>query len=220
MLGEDPGALVASTIENFETDPDLASLNRINETMKQTELKRKTRIDALEAELAELQAMLDEKKQELDSLSVPDDAMMESLNELGNTKVSADQDLFKIMNNKSSELDSLKVSLAKQLSDLESTINQMNMTKLSLIKQKEELTNQKELALTNSLIENRNSSTMKISLYRLLGVHIEPGQAREGETANDKVIMFNRENNLTSILELDEKYSDYFISNYIWDRLG
>lgn len=216
MLGEDPGELVSSTIESFETDPDLASLARINDTMAQTEAIRTAKLDALTKEITELEAKLAERKKEVESLNMQSDSFLETLNTLGNTKVGRDEGVFKAMNSKSSELDSLKVSLAKQLSDLESTINQMHMSKISLSKQRDELAEQKEHALANTVVENRNSSTMKISLYRSLGLHIEPGKDSE----NDRVLVFNKETNLTSVLELDEKYSDYFISNYIWDRLG
>lgn len=49
-------------------------------------------------------------------------------------------------------------------------------------------------------------------VYRKLGLKVD--------LKSSIMIIYNKEKNLTDFLNYgDEKYSDYFISNYIWDRL-
>ena len=89
------------------------------------------------------------------------------------------------------------------------------MKKISMSRRRDELASEREQALAANIASNLNSSSMKISLYKSLGVHVEDF---DGES--DKIIIFDRGTDLTSVLPVDEKYLDYFISNYIWDRLG
>lgn len=216
MLDESPDSLIYAAIDNFETQPDIASLHRISETLKKTTELRNAKTERLQKDIQILENELAELTNELKLLHQPGATMHETLGQMGNgQKQTEEQNVFKIMNNKSVELDNLKVALAKQLTDLESSINQLNMAKLNLSRQSEDLASQKEQALSNNIADNFNSSSMKISLYKLLGVHVE-----DFDTQNDKIIMFDKLLNLTSVLQVDEKYSDYFISNYIWDRLG
>lgn len=49
-------------------------------------------------------------------------------------------------------------------------------------------------------------------VYRKFGLKVD--------LKSNTLITYNKEKNLTDFLNYgDEKYSDYFISNYIWDRL-
>lgn len=214
MLGEQPEHLVYSTIENFETEPDITSLTRISETMAKTEEKREAKLDRLQTGITKLEENLLEAKNKLESLKQPGEAFKEQLSRLGKNSLDPTENTFQLINTKSGELDSMKVALAKQLSDIESQINQIHMAKMNLTKQKEDLILQKEEALTVSVSENPNSSSMKISLFRGLGVHVGTGER------SDKIVIFDEKRNQTSVLDVDEKYSDYFISNYIWEKLG
>lgn len=215
MLDESPDSLIHAAIDNFETQPDVASLHRISETLKKTSELRNNRTEKLQAEVSALEAELDALTNELRLLNQPSQTLNETLGQMGSQKPTSDENVFKIMNSKSVELDNLKVSLAKQLTDVESSLNQMNMAKITMARRREELASQKDQALASNVADNFNSSSMKISLYKSLGVHVE-----DFDTANDQIIMFDKATNLTSVLRVDEKYSDYFISNYIWERLG
>lgn len=216
MLDEAPDTLIYSAIENFETQPDISSLARISDTLQKTQDLRDARIETLLKQANELTAQLDEINAEIKTLTAPTSAILETLGRMGHpTEVKEDDSVFKVMNTKSVELDNLKVSLAKRLTDLESSINQLNMAKVKLARHSEEVTHRKEQALATNIATNFNSNSMRISLYKSLGVHIE-----ELADGNDKVVVFGRTKNLTSVLQVDEKYLDYFISNYIWEKLG
>lgn len=213
MLGPEPQDLVYQTIESFETEPDLVILSRISDTIKQTEEKRQAKLDRLQQNISALEEQLAEAKAKLESLNHPSDVLKEQLSSLGKSPLDPNENTFQLMNTKSGELDSMKVALAKELRDIETQINQNHMTKMNLTKRKEELVAQKEQALAASVSENHNSSSMKISLFRSLGVHVDLTERA------DKIVIFDQKKNQTSVLDVDEKYSDYFISNYIWERL-
>lgn len=216
MLDVALDTLIDSTIEGFETQPDISSLARIAESLKKTNELREAKIDRLQKEVDTLQAEVDALSSEIKAMLQPDASILERLAEYGTAPVlKEDESIFKVMNAKSIELDNLKVSLAKRLTDLESTINQMDMVKVNLARHSEEVSHQKEQALATNIATNFNSNSMRISLYKSLGVHIE-----ELDNMNDKIIVFGPSKNLTSVLQVDEKYLDYFISNYIWEKIG
>ena len=73
--------------------------------------------------------------------------------------------------------------------------------------------------INDNILKNPDSKAIKINIYKNLGVEIESGEEGETENKQDKVIIYNKETNLSSILNIDDKYSEYFITNYIWDRL-
>lgn len=216
MLDVPPDTLIDSTIENFLTQPDIDSLARIAENLKKTNELRETKIENLRNQITSLQSEVDALRGEIKAMSQPNSAVLEQLSEFGVAALpKEDESIFKVINAKSTELDNLKVSLAKRLTDLESVINQMDMVKVNLARHSEEVSHQKEQALASNIATNFNSNSMRISLYKSLGVHIE-----ELEDGNDKVVVFGPTKNLTSVLQVDEKYLDYFISNYIWEKIG
>lgn len=210
MLDEAPDSLLYSAIDNFETQPDVASLHRISENLKKTAELRRQKSEAAEKEVKQLEAQLHEISREIAALKEPSATVYETLGVFD----PSDDNLFRLVDARSAELDNQKVALAKQLTELESAINQMTMATLTMTRQRDELARKREQALAANVAANMNSSSMKISLYKSLGVHIEAF----GDS--DRILLFDRATDLTSVLPVDEKYLDHFISNYIWDRLG
>lgn len=215
MLDESPDTLIHAAIESFETAPDIESLSKIAANVKKTQELRDSKIDALEQEVRNLEAQLAEIKAGLEILSQPSAATAEILAGFGKQDVVQEDSIFKMMNAKSVELDNLKMSLARQLTEHESQLNQININKLNLIRRRDDLRAQNDRALANNVAANFNSSSMKISLYKSLGVHIE-----DFASDRDRIVLFDKKTNQPSVLNVSEKYSDFFISNYIWDRLG
>lgn len=210
MLDEAPDSLLYSAIDNFETQPDVASLQRISENLKKTAELRRLRSEAAQKEVDRLEADLAQLSREIAALKQPGTDVYATLG----VSDKNDDNLFRLVDSKSAELDKQKVALAKQLTELESAINQMTMATVQMSRQRDELARKREQALAANVAANMNSSSMKISLYKSLGVHIEAF----GDS--DRILLFDRATELTSVLPVDEKYLDYFISNYIWDRLG
>lgn len=221
MLHEKPEELIKSSIESFEIEPDLLTLNRIEETISKTNLERANKIEVLQNNIKKASGEYKTLRDEFEALQ-KSSTLVETLNSLGNgeeegEKINGHDNIFKSMNKKSIELDNLKVSLAKKLNELERQINSLNIEKVNLTKQQQDLVDENENSINSNLLSNFDSKIMKINLYKNLGVLLESGEDEQSE--NDKLIIYNKFADLTSVLKVDEKYSDYFITNYIWDKL-
>lgn len=224
MFHEKPDKLLLSSIESFEIEPDLLTLRRIEEVINKTNQYRSNIIENYEAKLNTMKSEFQNLMSEINLLTKVSGINYENLKLLGNGDEESMGDLsnkniFNVMNEKSIELDNLKLSLAKNLNDLESQINSMNITKKDLMEKYELVKMKNDNLINDNILKNPDSKAIKINIYKNLGVEIEGGDEGESENKHDKVIIYNKETNLSSILNIDDKYSEYFITNYIWDRL-
>lgn len=224
MFHEKPDKLLLSSIESFEIEPDLLTLRRIEEVINKTNQYRSNIIENYETKLNTMKSEFQSLMSEINLLTKVSGINYENLKLLGNGDEESMGDLsnkniFNVMNEKSIELDNLKLSLAKNLNDLESQINSMNITKKDLMEKYELVKMKNDNLINDNILKNPDSKAIKINIYKNLGVEIESGEEGESENKQDKVIIYNKETNLSSILNIDDKYSEYFITNYIWDRL-
>jgi len=224
MFHEKPDKLLLSSIESFEIEPDLLTLRRIEEVINKTNQYRSNIIENYETKLNTMKSEFQSLMSEINLLTKVSGINYENLKLLGNGNEESMGDLsnkniFNVMNEKSIELDNLKLSLAKNLNDLESQINSMNITKKDLMEKYELVKMKNDNLINDNILKNPDSKAIKINIYKNLGVEIESGEEGEIENKQDKVIIYNKETNLSSILNIDDKYSEYFITNYIWDRL-
>lgn len=224
MFHEKPDKLLLSSIESFEIEPDLLTLRRIEEVINKTNQYRSNTIENYETKLNTMKSEFQSLMSEINLLTKVSGINYENLKLLGNGNEESMGDLsnkniFNVMNEKSIELDNLKLSLAKNLNDLESQINSMNITKKDLMEKCELVKMKNDNLINDNILKNPDSKAIKINIYKNLGVEIESGEEGETENKQDKVIIYNKETNLSSILNIDDKYSEYFITNYIWDRL-
>lgn len=205
--------LVQSSIDSFEIQPDLLTLDRINDyTVKLTELKSQQllKLSQINNELKNQIALINDDIKQImtQKLISQDDGHNIDLRD----SINPGADTIKLIDQQLNELDNLKLSLAKNLNDLERLINLNTMNKLKLQGQLDDLKANHENLINENLLKNRNSNIMKIKLYKSLGSIIE---STEDE---DKIIMYN-ENTGVDYLKVNNEYSDYFISNYIWDKI-
>lgn len=110
-----------------------------------------------------------------------------------------------------SKLEGDKFSLAKKISDLESEYHSNLATLDALEKELEEVDQQDAEDQVTTTIDN--ATLLKLKFYRSLGVNLDSDDMNSVE----KVLVKSR----TGVHELKlENYSDSFISNFIWDRIG
>ncbi|CUM49098.1 putative kinetochore protein SPC24 [Debaryomyces fabryi] len=224
MFHEKPDKLLLSSIESFEIEPDLLTLRRIEEVINKTNQYRSNIIENYETKLNAMKSEFQSLMSEINLLTKVSGINYENLKVLGNGNEESMGDLnnkniFNVMNEKSIELDNLKLSLAKNLNDLESQINSINITKKDLMEKYELVKMKNDNLINDNILKNPDSKAIKINIYKNLGIEIESGDEGKPENKQDKVIIYNKETNLSSILNIDDKYSEYFITNYIWDRL-
>ncbi|CUM63778.1 uncharacterized protein PRCAT00001362001 [Priceomyces carsonii] len=219
-----PDEIIQKSIDSIEIEPELLTLQRIEETISSTKQLRQNKIATVQDNVRVLSKQLNSLKNEMDVLQKISDYNYEILSKLGNesTLGKGEKDnIFKALKKKSVELDNMKVSLAKNLNDLESSINSLNLNKNTLEHQIEELKIKFDNLINSSINTiNQDSKILKINIYRNLGIKVESfdSDLLEGRD-KDQIIIYNKEADMSSMLRVDEKYSDFFISNYIWDRL-
>lgn len=216
MLHEKPDDLIQSSIDSFEIEPDLLTLQRIEENITKTNRIRESVVEKYKQQNGELANQITFLNNEINLMSKLSGINYETLNKLGESNKSYDgiDNIFKLINIKSGELDNLKLSLAKNLNDLESQINSLNIERLKLEEEVTSLNLKLDNLMNSNLLNNPNSNVMRINLYKSLGISLD---IQEGQP--DKVLMYNKENGLTNFLKVTDQYSDYFITNYIWDRI-
>ncbi|ODQ80883.1 hypothetical protein BABINDRAFT_166452 [Babjeviella inositovora NRRL Y-12698] len=215
MLEEIPAVLLRSTIDNFQLEPDLQTVDRINDSISLLKTSRENQINEETTILANLTRQLEISENSLKEFQ-------------GSEPVLATAEQLQ-------ENERKKFTLAKNLNDLEMQLNNLNLQLNKLNneydKADQEYNNfiayQEEVPLSSGLdgvTASDDSTVLKLKLYRSLGIKIEqPGMAAPDTNPSDlleKVVIYNKVQDTTNILKLDEKYSDYFVSNYVWDRIG
>lgn len=102
------------------------------------------------------------------------------------------------------EINSLKLSFnenLKKLDDLESELSKLN--------EKFIISTTTTPNDENTIEENTN--IIKLKLFQSIGIKFNV-ESRE-------VLILNKSKNSISLLKIDDSYSEYFISNYIWDNI-
>lgn len=111
------------------------------------------------------------------------------------------------------QLDREKFALAKAINELESTNDHNSAGLLKLKRELEELIDEDVLDTATSDVED--STLLKLKVFRSLGVSFDGDRP---ETHTKALIQSSTQNNLYT-LSLDKQYSNFFISNYIWDKM-
>lgn len=207
MLQEHPDELVQSSIESFEIQPDLQTLDRINENVNKLLQKRAgllNQYESINKELKELISKLDIESQEL--------IKSDNYPQLDKTE----ENVFKSIEAQLDHVKNLKVSITKNLSDLNVMISSNTRSKLKLNENLQQLNETYSNVIDDNMTKNQSSSIMKLNLYKDLGLVVESSQ---DSTKPDKILIFNEKFGASNFLKVDEQYSDYFITNYIWDKL-
>lgn len=208
MLQENPAVLVQSSIESFEVQPDLLTLDRIHSNIETIQQNRNKTIENLQAVNSELNNQINLLTIDLNNL-----LKVSNYPELNDT---SDQDISLYITSKLDDLKNLRVSISKNLSDLNVLISSNNRTKLKLI----ETINTLNTNYNNLLIENlskyNNSNVMKIHFFKHFGVRIEVDETDKG---NDKIIVVNETTSDTFFFKVEDHYNDCFISDKIWEYL-
>ncbi|VEU22637.1 DEKNAAC103678 [Brettanomyces naardenensis] len=109
--------------------------------------------------------------------------------------------LFKIAGNLTTfnmELNSLKLTYNQDLKRLDELEDELSGLKNSF-------------GLENSDDAVERAKIIKLKLYESTGLKLDP-ERRE-------VLVLNKSANKTTVLKVNDNYSDYFISNYIWANI-
>lgn len=99
------------------------------------------------------------------------------------------------------EINSLKLSYnenLKKLDELESELIKLNEKFISN-------------TINDSKSIDENANLIKLKLYQSIGLKFN--------TETKEVLILNKKKNNVSLLKIDDTYSEYFISNFIWENI-
>ncbi|CAX43439.1 kinetochore protein, putative [Candida dubliniensis CD36] len=142
-----------------------------------------------------------------------------------------DNNIFQMINKRLNELDNLKVIIVKELNDLETNLNNLKYKQNNLYESMEDINDKLDKLLNDidkSGIIDQDPSILRINLFRNLGIKLENTPHNNNNNNNnttrsdgdtDDCVIITDDNNNVNILNIEPKLSDYFISNYIWDKL-
>ena len=237
MLEEAPATLLRQAKDSFEIEPDVQILRRIEEATLRIQVQKNAVLEGLHTKISQLEKERQVLLDQISTLTTPNKASLEILNSIGDKEIDVSNEtegnIFLLFQIKSEEMDTLKVHYAKEMNSLESQINSMNIVILKLNEQLDSLVVESEHIVSDNILNNPDSKIMKINLYKSLGVLIEPVNGeRSGkngpssvskrsdlDTSYDKILIYNQEKSVTSILDATGKYSDYFVTNHIWENI-
>ncbi|RKP30769.1 hypothetical protein METBISCDRAFT_23003 [Metschnikowia bicuspidata] len=213
MNNDSPAELIRMTASNFAITPDTMALDQILRLLRETACIRALAEDRLRQQIEANKAEVQRMNGQLASINRPTKEMYEQLGVAEGNRDPEHDDVFRLLRRNLLELDNRKIALAKQLTELQSTVNQLRQRKLVSLKRQEEMQKLKDDAMQRIVAKNYNSTSMKIALYKKLGVHIQ--ETDDGE----KILVLDKLKSQASVLHVDDKYSKYFVNCWVWDHI-
>lgn len=217
--------IIQNSIDLVEIEPELGTIERIEEGIKSINKLRQQKIDKLQISNDELNQDINKLNQEIKLLKTVSDHNHEIITQLTNisniniknddlVNKNPNENIFHILNKKIIQLDNYKINIATSLIDLESSINSLSLTKTKLNQDylllKSQLDNSSQL---NSNQDSSSANILKLSILKSLGIKIDSIDEK------DHISIHNELKNLLYLLTVDDNLLDLFISNYIWDCL-
>lgn len=206
--------VIQNSIDMVEIEPELNTIERIEEGITAIRLLRQQKIHQLQTTNNQLNTDITQLNQEIKQLKTVSDHNKHIINQLSNISQLNnddlnDQNIFHLLNKKMLQLDNYQLNIANSLIDLESSISSLSVAKNKLTTTSDKLTND---LTKDSLPDNSNGVILKLNILTSLGVKIDTIDEK------DHVFIHNDSKGL-NMLTVDDNLSDYFITNHIWECL-
>lgn len=188
---------VTDTISIVDIQNDIALIDTVNNSFHEIDLIQQQNADSIQSRIDQLSRQLDNIHDSIKSFK------NSSQNKLiRNELKTLELEIFNSARNLTSlnmQLNSLKLSYnenLKKLDQLESQLEDLNSTFLKN---------------SDALDSLESSNIIKLKLFQSTGLKYDP------ETK--EIVILNKKQNTITPLKLDDNYTEYFISNFIWDNL-
>ncbi|KAL2315923.1 Kinetochore protein spc24 [Schizosaccharomyces pombe] len=191
-MSDSPIELMRSTLAGFQIAPDVKTISNIQDIRAQIQSFREKELEESQTKFKVLSRKLEISTQ-----------AMESLKQTAESSQHAEEILSR---------EKEKFRIAKLLNITE---NEIMSLESQLQKMKEQLLQLEERENTSEDIcqSEENANMLKLNFYHSLGFDLETAE----NTGNKRVII-HTENDLQTV-QISNKYSPYFYSNYFWDLL-
>lgn len=199
---------VSETLSVFDLQQDVALLGQIATKFEQLDSHASQQTAGFNAKLADLKHQLDQIRSSCRSLK-----QSSSFKSTKASMVQLENEIFetaKALTTLNMEINTVKLTYNQDLKRLDELENELNALRLSFSSSLQNIPNSALDKLNPNAISDR-TRIIKMKLYDSLGLKIDVDQ-------NELVILNKSQNKLVN-LKIDDNYSDYFISNYIWDNM-
>lgn len=207
----------------INSQDELQLLEEINNSIKNLDQIRKSKINELSTRTTTLTNQINIITKEINELNRINDENYSKLSIPETSPIRKSSNIFHIILIKKQELDNLKVEIIKESQLLHTSISNLTLEERNLINKLNELIEKiNRIDEDNSkIVSEQDPSMLKINLYKNLGIKLETGNSHNSDDGDndDMMIITNQDDNTSNILKVEPKLSDFFISNYIWDKL-
>ncbi|EER34406.1 predicted protein [Candida tropicalis MYA-3404] len=207
----------------INSQDELQLLEEINNSIKNLDQIRKSKINELSTRTTTLTNQINIITKEINELNRINDENYSKLSIPETSPIRKSSNIFHIISIKKQELDNLKVEIIKESQLLHTSISNLTLEERNLINKLNELIEKiNRIDEDNSkIVSEQDPSMLKINLYKNLGIKLETGNSHNSDDGDndDMMIITNQDDNTSNILKVEPKLSDFFISNYIWDKL-
>lgn len=207
----------------INSQDELQLLEEINNSIKNLDQIRKSKINELSTRTTTLTNQINIITKEINELNRINDENYSKLSIPETSPIRKSSNIFHIILIKKQELDNLKVEIIKESQLLHTSISNLTLEERNLINKLNELIEKiNRIDEDNSkIVFEQDPSMLKINLYKNLGIKLETGNSHNSDDGDndDMMIITNQDDNTSNILKVEPKLSDFFISNYIWDKL-
>lgn len=206
---KDPAELLRETKEAFTIQDDINALIVINEKLKSIKQKSGELLDNKSDKVTKLSGKLSSLNKKIDDLNIQlSQTQEESKNFEKNDRM---EDFEKELQALEAENNELKTTIDDKISHFveQSQGSSSPLTSSLPTSQMDKEIDEEERELLKD--PNVRANILKLKLFRSLGVILD--------SANKQVFIEGNDNKI-DVLSLDEDYSDYFKTKYIWDKIG
>lgn len=198
---------IGDTLSLFDLQHDINQINSISAKFGQIDTISSQNTATFNSKLDDLKRQLDNVKSSIKSLK-----QSTSFKTTKSSIIQLENEIFETARSLTTlnmEINSLKLSYnqdLKKLDELETDLNQLRISFSSLPD-----ISTAALDKSNPNIINDRTRIIKMKLFDSLGLKVDLEKAQ--------ITILNKSSNRLISLKIDDNYSDYFISNYIWDNM-
>ncbi|EMG50987.1 SPC24 Probable kinetochore protein SPC24 [Candida maltosa Xu316] len=209
-------------IEEINDRDELKVIDGINGYIQRLKEIRESKLNQLKTIIQHLNQQITNTTHEINVLNEINDQNYgiidtSNLNHHNSKSINRSGNVFDIVSQKSKELDDLEITISDQLTILDTKLTGLRQKQTMMLEQLDEINKKSEQIyedIDKTGIVDQDPYILRISLYKNLGFSLET----MNDSMNDMFVITDG-SNTTDVLKIEPKLSDYFISNFIWDKM-
>ncbi|KAI5963309.1 spc24 [Candida pseudojiufengensis] len=245
---DDPANMLQELINQFSSSHEFLAIEQIQSIINNQNISNSNEIAKTNETIVNLKREIELKQNSLQMLNKVNDINYELIqtytSSISNSQqqqqqpqINNSENIFQLIKSKSIEMENYKIKLIKELQDLTSSINNLNSNEIKFKNEINKINNkiensinefEKNLNLNSNELLEQDLTILLINLYKNLGINLESSKKSTVDSPieneefldepEDIMIIKGKDDNVTA-LPLEARYTEEFISNFIWDKI-